>query len=293
MAPLSDNLRGAVYMMLAMAGFVMNDTLVKTVAGEMSIFQAMFLRGLVAIALIGVLTVRSGALRHRLTPGTRRLLGLRTVGEVGGTVCFLTALFNMPLANATAILQSMPLGVALAAAVFLGESVGWRRYLAIGTGFGGVLIIVRPGSEGFSAYSLWAVAAVGFLVLRDLATRRLSHAVPSLLVTFLTALVVTFTGGMVTAFQPWQPVTAGTMGVLAVAASFLFVGYLFSVMTMRHGEIGFVAPFRYTIMIWAILLGMVVFGDFPDRMTLLGSTIVVGTGVYAFYREQRLRRLNR
>ncbi|HSF96988.1 MAG TPA: DMT family transporter [Thermohalobaculum sp.] len=289
MAPLSDNMRGAVYMMVCMAAFVINDALMKSVSGGLTVFQAMFLRGIAATTLVGLLAAYKGALLHRPAPGDGRLLVTRLVGEIGGTICFLTALFHMPIANATAILQSMPLAVTLGAALFLREPVGWRRYLAIAIGFSGVLVIVRPGAEGFNTYALFAVTAVAFMVLRDLSTRRLSRSVPSLFVAFTTAAAITLTGGAVSAFQPWPEVPMTTVGTLAVAAGFLFVGYLFNVMTMRSGEIGFVAPFRYTILIWAILLGVVVFGEIPDSQMLAGSAIVVGTGVYTFYREQRLR----
>lgn len=290
MAPLTDNLRGALYMMACMAGFVFNDALMKTLAGELSVFQAMFLRGLVASALVALLAAQRGALWPRIGPGDRRMVAQRLLGEIGGTVCYLTALFNMPIANATAILQSMPLAVTLGAALFLREPVGWRRYSAIAIGFAGVLVIVRPGAEGFNTYALWALVSVAFMVLRDLSTRRLSREIPSIFVALTTAIGITLSGGAVAAFQPWNPVTAETMGILALAAVFLFFGYLFSVMTMRHGEIGFVAPFRYTILIWAIMLGIVVFGEYPSLPMLAGSAIVVGTGAYTLYREQRLRR---
>jgi drug/metabolite transporter (DMT)-like permease len=290
MPALSENTRGALYMMLSMAGFSLNDMLIKTLAGELSVFQTVFLRGLVATALIGLLAARRGELTHRIAPEDRKLVALRTCGEIGGTICFLTALFHMPIANATAILQAIPLAVALGATLFLGETVGWHRYLAIAVGFGGVVLIVRPGAEGFNAYALWAVAAVCFMSVRDLATRRLSQRIPSLFVTFITAAAITLTGAVVTAFLPWQPVTVTTVALLSGAAGFLLVGYFFSVATMRHGEIGFVVPFRYTVLIWAILIGIIVFDEIPDALTLAGSALVVGTGVYTFYRERRLRR---
>ena len=283
----SRNVQGAVFMMLSMAGFVLNDTAMKSLSAELPMFQAVFLRGLVATFLIGALAWYRRALWYRPSPATTGIIGLRVVGEIGATVCFITALFNMPIANATAILQVSPLAVTLGAAVFLGEAVGWRRYSAILVGFLGVMLIVRPGSEGFTVYSVYALSAVVFFVLRDLVTRRLSPDVPSLFVTVISSISVMTMAGLMSATGDWQPVTAWQMAVLATAAVFVLVGYLFGVMTMRVGDIGFISPFRYTILIWAILLGVVVFGDIPDGPTLLGSAIVVLTGLYAFHRERR------
>jgi drug/metabolite transporter (DMT)-like permease len=183
----------------------------------------------------------------------------------------------------------MPLAVTLCAALFLGEAVGWRRYSAIAVGFVGVIIIVQPGSEGFTVYSLWAIAAVCCMVVRDLSTRRLLPGIPSIFLALTTGVGITAVAGLVSATRPWEPVSGHAGGLLMVAAIFLVIGYLFNVLSMRHGEIGFVSPFRYTILIWAILLGFVVFGDVPNALTLIGSVIVVATGVYTFYRERQLR----
>jgi drug/metabolite transporter (DMT)-like permease len=277
-------------MMVSMAGFTCNDAFLKSVAGELPMFQAVFLRGLIATTLAGCLAWQQGALRFRAGRRDTGLVALRTRGEIGGTVCFLTALFNMPIANASAILQSVPLAVTLGAALFLREPVGWRRYLAIGVGFLGVLIIVRPGSEGFNSYALWAVAAIGFIVLRDLATRRLSPDVPGTGVVLVAGAAITLTAGVAAPFYGWEPVETGHVVRLAISAVFLIVGYIFGVMTMRVGEIGFVAPFRYTLILWAILFGIVMFGEWPDAWMLAGSAVVVGSGLYTFQRERRLAR---
>jgi len=290
MGSLSDNAQGAIFMMVSMAGFVINDTLMKLAAAEASLFQVMLLRGLVATGLLGLLAWRRGALWPRLDRAGRRLIGLRVCGEIGATTCYLTALFHMPIANATAILQSLPLAVTLGAALVLGETVGRRRYIAIAIGFAGVLGIVQPGSEGFTGYSLWALGAVGFMVVRDLTTRRLGREIPSIFVALTTAVGITIVGGLVCAFRPWQPVPGPTLVLLGAAAFFLVVGYLFNVMTMRKGEIGFVSPFRYTILIWAIVLGIVVFGEVPNPMAFAGAAVVVMTGVYTFYRERMAAR---
>jgi drug/metabolite transporter (DMT)-like permease len=286
----ADNAKGALFMMASMGGFVLNDTLMKSLAGEVPLFQAIFVRGLVATALLAALAVAQGALTYRVAGADRARLGLRLGAEVGATSCFLNALFHMPIANATAILLVMPLAVTLAGAVVLGERVGWRRYSAIVVGFVGVLIIVRPGGEGFNAYSLSALAAVGFLVVRDLVTRRFAAGVPSVFVALATAVAITVLGALVSLAGAWAPLAAADVAVLAAAACCLIVGYLFGIMTMRVGEIGFVSPFRYTVLIWALILGAVVFGEIPDALTLLGGALVVATGLYTFQRERRARR---
>lgn len=290
MGALSDNAKGAIFMMVGMAAFVFNDTLIKLVSAELSLFQAVFLRGLAATILLALLAARRRALFPPIGPTGRKLILLRMFGEIGGTICYLTALFHMPIANATAILQSMPLAVTLAAALFLGEAVGWRRYSAIAVGFVGVIVIIQPGSEGFTVYSFWALAAVGFMCIRDLTTRRLTRDIPSIFVALTTGIGITTVGGAVSAVQGWGPVSGHALVLLAGAAVFLVIGYLFNVMSMRHGEIGFVSPFRYSILIWAILLGMVVFGDVPNGLTLAGSAIVAATGVFTFYRERLVAR---
>lgn len=286
MPPLSDNARGALFMMVSMVGFVCNDTMIKLTAGELTLYQAIFLRGIGTSALMALLALSRGELIRRVAPADRPVLALRVMGEIGSTLCYLTALFHMPIANATAILQAMPLAVTLGAALFLGEKVGWRRYSAIGVGLAGVLIVVRPGTEGFNAYAVWAVVSVVFGVMRDLTTRRLTRETPSSFVALCTAVAITLVGGAVSLTEPWGTVTPGNAGLLALAAVCLFTGYLFIVLAMRHGAVGFVSPFRYTILIWAIILGLAVFGDVPDVWMLTGSAIVVGTGVYTFYRER-------
>ncbi len=286
--PASDNTRGAVFMMVSMLGFCLNDALIKTVSGDLPLFQAVFLRGLAATALVALLAASQGALAFRPGPRDRRMIGQRAFAEIAGTACFLTALFNMPIANATAILQSVPLAVTLAAAMFLGEPVGWRRYLAIGIGFLGVLVIVRPGSEGFNAYALLAICAIVFIVIRDLSTRQLSPAAPATFVVLVTSVALTAAAGLAALATDWRPFTAAHLAVLSGSAFALITGYIFGVKSMRLGEIGFTQPFRYTLLIWAIIAGILLFGEWPDAWMLAGSAIVIATGLFTFYRERAL-----
>jgi len=290
MAALSDNMRGALLMMGSMAAFTLNDACMKALSDEVPFFQALFLRGLGTIVLLTLLARALGALSFRLGRRDWGLVILRTLAEIGAAYFFITALFNAPLANVTAIIQAIPLSVTLASAVFLGEPVGWRRLVAILVGFSGVLLIVRPGTEGFNYYSVYALIAVGFVTVRDLSTRRLSGQAPSLTVAVSAAIGVTLFAAMGVASEPWAVMSLKSSFQLAGATVFILGGYLFSVMVMRVGEIGFIAPFRYTALIWALVLGLFVFGDWPAPLTLIGSGIIVATGIFTLYRERAAAR---
>ncbi|MFA7434088.1 MAG: DMT family transporter [Gemmobacter sp.] len=286
----SDNLRGAFYMMLAMAGFTINDACMKAVTQTIPLYQAIALRGAVTVAALVLIAHLNGGLRLRLPAGAGLMVGLRTLGEVASTVAFLTALMHMPLANLSAIMQSLPLALTLAAALVFREAVGWRRLTAIGVGFAGVLIVIRPGPEGFDIWALVGLAAVAAVVLRDLSIRRLPAAVPSVTVALYAAVAVTVFAFAMSATTPWQPIDPEAALLLAGASGFLVVGYLFAVIVMRIGDIGFISPFRYTALIWAIFLGWLVFGDFPDGWTLFGAALVIGSGVFTLTRERALAR---
>jgi drug/metabolite transporter (DMT)-like permease len=284
----SDNAKGAALMVAAMTTYATNDALIKFVFQAMPMSQAVVLRGLVATALMGLLIVRSGGLRLRFSRRDRALVLMRIGAELGLTIFFLRALAAMPLANLHAVMQMLPLTVALAAALFLREPLGWRRLSAILVGFAGVMLIIRPGTSGFDAQTLNGLAAVGFITLRDLIARRFSADVPSLSVAFLTAGAVTLWFAVAGLGEAWVPVAPGAALLLAGAAVMILMGYVFSVMTMRVGEIGFVSPFRYSGLLAALVLGWALFGDWPDSLTFAGAGIVVATGLFTLYRERQL-----
>lgn len=289
----SANTLGAIFMMLSMAGFVLNDTLMKLVAGQLSLFQAILIRGVFACFFMALLCQVLGAFRVKdgiLNALSHHTVWLRTIGEAGGTFFFLSALFQMPITNVTAVLQILPLTITLAAALFLGEKVGWKRYGAIIAGFLGVLLIVKPGTEGFNFYAIYAVIATLFITMRDLVTRKMPKSIPSMLVSLVTAITITLMGAIGSLFEPWTPPTNYQILVLFFAAAILMVGYIFSILAMREGEVSFIAPFRYSILIWALVLGYLVFGDVPDTITMIGAVIVVASGLFTFYRERFVAR---
>lgn len=287
---ISDNMRGAGLMMAAMAAFTLNDTALKALAGEVPLFQLLFIRGVLATVALALMAHWMKALKFTMSRNDLKWVVLRAVGEASAAYFYLTALFNMPIANATAILQALPLTVTLGAALFMGMPFGWRRGVTILVGFIGVMLIVRPGTEGFNLYSVYALLSVLCVTLRDLATRMISSAVPSMTVTVTSAGGVMAFFGVLQVAEPWSPMEFNDFAILLTATTCIVVGYACSVMVMRVGDISFVAPFRYTGLIWALILGWLVFGDWPQPLTLLGSAIIVGSGIYMLYREATLGR---
>jgi len=274
-------------MMGAMAAFTFNDTLIKAIGTSLPLSQILVLRGAMASLLIYAFARYQGSLHLRLDRRDWGLVALRCLAEGGATFLFLTALMRMPIANITAVLQMLPLTVTLGAALLFQEAVGWRRLLAILVGFCGMLLIVRPGPEGFDTASFYALGAVACVTLRDLVTRRMSAAVPSMTVTVLASLSVLMFGIGYSFFQDWAPVSAVQLSLLAGAACIILLGYLCSVMAMRVGDVAVVSPFRYTGLLWALILGWLVFGDWPDMLTLMGGSLVVGAGLFTLYRERQ------
>ncbi|MFZ1775482.1 MAG: DMT family transporter [Rhizobiaceae bacterium] len=287
----SNNLRAAMFMVISMAGFSVNDAITKTLFDDMSMAQILAVRGLMATALIAAYAAWDGALaKWRLA--MHPMMAIRVMGEAGGALTFFLALKEMPLPNVSAILQALPLAVTMGAALVFNEPVGWRRWLAILAGFAGVLIIVRPGYEGFNSAALWGVACVALCAARDLATKRLPANVPSLLVSTATSACVTVLGFLLIApLGGWNPVSTSNYAMIALASVLLLFGYQFIILAMRLGDISFVAPFRYTALIWAMALGFLIFGNVPDGPMIVGSVLVVASGLYALYRERVRHRL--
>jgi drug/metabolite transporter (DMT)-like permease len=273
-------------MVVAMVGFTVSDAFTKYLSESMSIAQVMLVRGLFATTIVGALAWHRGALakpRSMLHP----MVAMRVAGEASATVAYFIALSHLPIANVSAVQQALPLAVTMGAALFFGEYVGPRRWLAIAAGLAGVLVIVRPGFDGFNAFSLLVLLCVGLCAMRDLATRQVPEAIPTLLISATTSLAVTIVGAaMIQPMGGWAPMSAGDLLLLVLGAVLLLVGYQCIIMAMRMGDISFIAPFRYTALLWAIFLGVIMFGDFPDMPMIVGASIIVASGLYTLYRER-------
>lgn len=284
--PVTRNLPAIVLMVVAMGLFSLDDSFIKLAAAQINVGQVILLQSIIAALVFGVLTKLSG--RPLWTPAyLARPIIVRNAGEIFGVVCFVSALALMPLSTASAILQAQPLAVTLGAALFLREAVGWRRWTAVLVGFAGVLIIIRPGMEGFSPAALLAVGAVFGLAMRDLGTRRVAVEVSSLQLSTIASLIIIPPAlVMMLAFGGWQPMTSRTMlFVLGAATSGIFAYYTITV-SLRMGELSVIAPFRYTRLLFALIFGFVLFAERPDTPMLIGSALIIGTGIYALYRER-------
>lgn len=290
MQAISENTRGALLMTLSMAAFTMNDTCFKLVGKTLPLGQVLFLRGVMASLFLLLLARFFGVRWPNLSRKDTMLIAVRSFAEVGAAFFFLTALMNMPLANLTALLQMLPLTVTLGSALFFREAVGWRRWGAIAVGFCGMLLIVKPGAEGFNLFSVYGLIAVAFVTLRDLTVRRISASVPSLFVTIAASVSVTIFAGILGTQEDWLAMGGRELALISATAAFICVGYFLSVLVMRVGEVSHVAPFRYTGLVWALILGFVVFGDWPGNLTLIGAAIIVATGVFTMWREAQVRR---
>jgi drug/metabolite transporter (DMT)-like permease len=286
---ISENVRGAALMSLSMFAFTVNDAFIKSVTEVLPLYQTIALRGVVAVAGLLLVAHFTGSLRVKIARADARLIMWRSLADVVATVLFLTALQNMYLANLSAILQATPLAVTLGAALMFKDPIGWRRMTAILIGFIGVLIIINPQGDGFDGWALVGLAAVGAIVLRDLAVRPLSRQVPSIMVALGAGAAVFVLGIVGSVIQGWAPVTPLQLSEIFASGVLLTVGYLTAVLAMRVGDIGFVAPFRYSSLLWAIFLGWLVFGNLPQMNALIGAAIVVATGIYTLLRERNLR----
>ena len=275
----ADNRHGIRLMMLAMACFVINDALVKLVSQAMPAGALIMLRGLLASALVLV------ALRATGTRVQPRLLGspwvLARAGIDGlATLAYLLSLFQLPLANATAINMATPLFITLLAVLMFNERVGALRWLAIGVGFSGVLLIVQPTADGFNLWSLMCLLGTMLHAARDAITRVIPQNVPSLLITLSTVLAVSLLSGVLSLFQGWKPFNAQHLALLASASVLLSGGYFLLIRAMRAGEMSLIAPFRYTGLLFALALGWLIWRDVPNPMAFIGIALLVGAGLF-------------
>lgn len=282
-----DTLRGILWMLFAMFAFATEDVLIKLVAATVPTAQILAILGIAGAAVFWAWARAQG---HRVL-GPDLLLApilARNAGEGFGTVCFVSALALIPLSTLSAILQATPLAVTLGAALVFGAQVGWRRWSAIAVGLVGVLLILRPGTDAFEPAALLALGAVIGLSVRDLATRAAPARIPSQVLAAQSFAAVGLVGLAALPFgaPPVRP-DPGAVAALAGAVAIGTVAYYAITQAMRMGDITAITPFRYSRILFALVYGVLLFGERPDALTLAGAALVVGSGLYSLVRERR------
>mgnify|MGYP003343592171 FL=1 len=273
-----ENHRGILAMVVGMAFFLANDTLVKLAGADLPTGQLICLRGLMACTLLLLMCAHLGLLSQWRSL-CERAVWVRGVFDGLSSITYLTALIHMPLADATAINLASPLFILVLAVIFLHERLLWLRTLAAVIGFIGVLLIVRPSGEGFNVYAGLCVLGTLGHAIRDLLTRRISAQVPGLLITLATAASVTVLSGLWSLTTPWVPVSTMAWVWLGLASACLAGAYHLIIMAMRHGDMGVIAPFRYSALLYALVLGYLIWGEIPDTWTWIGIGLLVGAGL--------------
>jgi len=292
MAPLvSHPLRGPILMILSAGAYVINDTLMKLATEGLPPYQVLMMRGISASVWGFPLLLLLGHMSRLGQMFDARVLA-RNLTETAAILCFIVALANMPIADATALGQITPLIVIMGSAFIFKESISARTLILIACGFMGAILIARPSGEGVSVFALLALANAALSAVRDLLGQRIRADVPGLIVAMSAVIVVLF-GALVghLSFEQWVMPSRHHVILLAGSGFFLIFGHLFLFLAYRSAPASVVAPFYYCFTVWAVISGLIVFGQYPDLWTILGILLVLSSGLLIVYLSNRARKL--
>ena len=284
-----DNTRGILAMSAAVVVFIFNDALIKLAAESMPAVQAIGVRGLFATLWCALALLVTGTWRKIAWAAHPRVL-FRSVLEAGSSITYLIALFHIPFAIASAVNLSTPLILTALAVLILKEDVRWRRWSAVAVGFVGVLLVIQPHPGDLSVWSWLALAGTMIGCFRDIFVRFLPMGIPTLVVSFSTALMVTAVSCGWALVEGWQPMSTEAIGFIVGSSLLLAMGYQFVVVALRSGgEFSVIGAFRYSSILWALAIGYVVWGEVPNALAMAGIVVIVSSGLYILHRE-RVRR---
>ena len=287
---MSENFRGALIMMVCMSAFVLNDAFVRLAGNSLPLAQILFIRGLITTIVLLTFAIYGGVFSSKVSKKDKWRIFFRSIAEALTSYFFLTAVMNMPFANVTAILQILPMTVTLAAAFVFKEKVGIIRITLILAGFLGVVLIINPSTDGFNLYAIYALIAVFLITTRDLITRKISSSVPTLLPTVSASIGVLIFSVFLLINTPFQPLNTQNSLFILLAAFFIIFGYYTAVLVMRSGEISFISPFRYSAILFALILGLIFFDEKPDKTAFFGIVIVMVAGIFLMLRNSSVQK---
>ena len=287
-----ENIRGILFMILAMAGFALEDLFIKLLSSRVPVSQILIILGFSGTAVLLIIAFLTHApILHRDL--LNRPIIVRTFCELFAALFFTSAIALTPLSSAASILMTTPLMVTMGASIFFGEKIGWRRWTAIIIGFFGVLLILRPGFESFMPASLLAVIATIFLAVRDLATRTMKFEISTTTVSIYAFLAMGISGFIAMPFFSAMVIPSSIEIVYLISATFVgVIGYYAIVLATRNGDVSVISPFRYSRLVFAMLLSIIILSERPDLLTLSGASIIVISGIYTFIREGRLKQIH-
>lgn len=284
------SLRGPLFMILATGSYLVNDTMMKLATETLPPYQTLMLRGLAAFIWGMPLLFLLGHGRRLPLLFERRVLA-RNLCETAAILCYVVALANMPIADASALGQVTPLIVLIGAALMFGERITWLRWLLIGLGFVGAILVAQPTGAGISIFALLALANAVLSAVRDLAGRRVGASIPGMIVAISAVIVVLIAAAVAhVVSEDWVVPNSRALLLLAGAGFFLIFGHFFIFMAYRIGPTGIVAPFYYCFTLWAVISGFVVFQQLPNQLATTGILLVVASGLAIVLMDGRRRR---
>lgn len=292
MSKVSTNQRGIFAMLGAGFCFGTNDAMTKLASHYLPVSQIVGLRGVFAFVLALLIIVFRREL-FALPRMKNPALVIRAIVEGCTGLVLIYSLSRMPLANVTAILMIQPFLLTMVGAAFLGENVGWRRWLAIVVGFIGMLLVMKPATSGFNSTTLVVLVATFLILARDLLTRKIPNDIPISMVAFGTSLVGSFVGLAGSFVEPWITPSPMALLITLIAAMFLVGAFYLMTLAFRGTDVSVISPFRYAMIVNAVFLGYVLFGDIPDFVSVIGMAIIVSAGIYMLHREAVRRRKER
>lgn len=275
----NENLRCIIFMVVAMAGFAVEDAVVKQLSFTMPISEILFLVGFGGLISFGLLAKLQKVPLGNSEIKTKKFIA-RTFSELAAAIFFVSTIVYASLSISAAILQATPLVVALASAFFLKQRITLGQWGLIVLGFFGVLMVMQPGLDGFQVTSFFGVMAVLFLAMRDTITRSISLTIPAVTISFWSFFALC-AAGLITApfFGSFVMVTRLDLWVLALGTIAGSVGYLAVVLATRSGDVAVVVPFRYTRLIFAFIIAVIVFDEPVGTLMLAGSAVIIGSGL--------------
>ena len=276
-------------MILCMFFFSINDAFIKyilfiyediTLLGEI-----IFIRGICSIIILGLYLYYKNKLNFKVI--TSKPLHLRGLVESVAAIFFFLGLMYLPFGELYSLMNLAPILITASGAFILNEKVGWRRWTAVICGFIGVLIVIDPNNLKFGFAFIYPLIAAIFITQRDTITRKFLNQYDSLQIVFITSLSVTVFFGF-GIFLNHKPIDLEIFIYIFLSAFFVTLGYYFSVLTIKTANISTTSPFRYTIIIFGIILGYFVFNEIPALNMILGSLIIMGSGIFIILRQKKI-----